>query len=201
MTKTQFLDAVRQRLAGLPENDIRKSLDFYAEMIDDRVDDGLSEAEAVAAMGTPEYVASQILMDTPLPKLVKARKGGQAMKPWHIALIILCSPIWLTLLLGVLCVIFGAAITVAALIFALVISVVALLIAGIACAATGLAGLIGTGLSAAMLGLTAAGLILTGISILLALAFWYGSKSLVRLCRWLPRKVKSLFIRKEKTYE
>lgn len=54
MTKEQFLRAVRERLTGLPQSDIDRSLDFYSEMIDDRIDEGLSEEEAVAAMGSPE---------------------------------------------------------------------------------------------------------------------------------------------------
>ena len=38
MNKKEFLDDVRGRLAGLPEADIDKALEFYEESIQDRID-------------------------------------------------------------------------------------------------------------------------------------------------------------------
>ena len=48
MSKTEFLTELKKALEGLPEEDIEKSLEYYSEMIDDRIEDGLSEEEAVA---------------------------------------------------------------------------------------------------------------------------------------------------------
>ena len=62
MTKAEFLAELRAAISGLPEADIEKSLDFYSEMIDDRVEDGLSEEEAVAALGSVENIKTQILI-------------------------------------------------------------------------------------------------------------------------------------------
>ena len=47
MTKEGFLAQLRQQLWALPEADRQNSLDYYAEMIDDRMEEGLSEEEAV----------------------------------------------------------------------------------------------------------------------------------------------------------
>jgi uncharacterized membrane protein len=89
MNKQEFLESIRSQLRGLPEEDIEKSLDYYAEMIEDRVEDGLTEEEAVEAMGTPEEVASQILMDTSFTKLVKAKVNPKKrLSVWAIVLII-----------------------------------------------------------------------------------------------------------------
>jgi uncharacterized membrane protein len=77
MNKKDFLDEVRTRLAGLSESDIQNALDFYVEAIDDHMDDGMTEDQAVSAVGTPEEVAEKILMDTPLPTLIKTQ--AQAM--------------------------------------------------------------------------------------------------------------------------
>lgn len=49
MRKEEFLAALRTALGKLPEQEILASLDFYAEMIDDRMEDGATEEEAVAA--------------------------------------------------------------------------------------------------------------------------------------------------------
>ena len=49
MNKQEFLSQLRKGLAGLPQNDIEERLAFYGEMIDDRIEEGLSEEEAVSA--------------------------------------------------------------------------------------------------------------------------------------------------------
>ena len=43
MNKEQFLIELASALAGLPEEDIEKSLEFYSEMIDDRIENGMTE--------------------------------------------------------------------------------------------------------------------------------------------------------------
>ncbi len=101
MTKNEFLAEVERCLVGLGRADIDRSLEYYREMIDDRMEDGESESEAVAAMGSPEETARQIMMDMPLPKIVKAKAlGNRRLRAWEIALIALGSPVWLPLLLA-----------------------------------------------------------------------------------------------------
>ena len=57
MTKIEFLLQLEKQLAGLPEADLLRTMDYYNEIIDDRAEDMGSETEAVAAMGTPEDIA------------------------------------------------------------------------------------------------------------------------------------------------
>ena len=103
MNKIEFLTVLRERLQGLPEEDINKSIDFYCEMIDDRVEDGMSEAEAVDALGNIEEIISQILSEVSLPKLVKEKvKPKRALKAWEIVLLILGAPLWIPLVAAVL---------------------------------------------------------------------------------------------------
>ena len=47
MNKRDFLIRLRQELSGLPQDDVEERLAFYAEMIDDRMEDGLEETEAM----------------------------------------------------------------------------------------------------------------------------------------------------------
>ncbi len=108
MTKDAFLSAVKANLRGLSPSDIERSLDFYSEMIDDRMEEGLSEDMAVAAMGSPTEVARQILSEMPLPKIIKAKADpGCSLRGWEIALLIIGSPVWLPLLIAA-CVVFLA---------------------------------------------------------------------------------------------
>lgn len=59
MNKQEFLKELRGRLAGLPEEDIDERLTFYGEMIEDRMEEGLSEAEAVSAIGSVDEIVTQ----------------------------------------------------------------------------------------------------------------------------------------------
>lgn len=66
MNKSEFLSSVREKISGLQQSDMDKWLTYYEEMLQDYMEDGRSEEEAVAAMGTVDEVAAQILRDTPL---------------------------------------------------------------------------------------------------------------------------------------
>ena len=60
MKKNDFLEKLEKLLDGLPKCDIDSSVEYYSEMIDDKMEEGLSEEEAVAAIGTPEEIAENI---------------------------------------------------------------------------------------------------------------------------------------------
>ena len=87
MNKTELLNSLRESLCGLPEEELTKSLDFYSEMIDDRIEDGMSEDEAVAAMGEPQEIADKILSAVSLPKLVKEKvRPDRKLKAWGLTI-------------------------------------------------------------------------------------------------------------------
>lgn len=99
MDKQEFLSKLRAKLSGLPQKDLEERLSFYSEMIDDRIEEGLSEEDAVKELGTVDEVAGQIIADIPLSKLVKERiKPKRALNVWDVLLAI-GSPIWLSLMI------------------------------------------------------------------------------------------------------
>lgn len=53
MTKHEFLDMLNKLTSHLSEAERDRLLEYYGEIIDDRMEEGLSEAEAVAALGDP----------------------------------------------------------------------------------------------------------------------------------------------------
>ena len=98
MTKQEFLDTLGKYLSGFPEEERAERLSFYSEMIDDRIEAGISEIDAVAALGTPKAVSEQILKETPLFKLAKEKaKPKRPFTLWEILLLALGSPVWLSL--------------------------------------------------------------------------------------------------------
>ena len=134
MNREQFFQALRARLAGLPEEDVQSSLEYYGEMIDDRVEDGVPEEVAVAAVGSVDEIAEQFMMDMPLTKLVKARvKPKRALKAWEIVLLVLGSPVWLPILIAIAAVVLAVYITLWAVIVSLYAAVLSVAVAAIAC--------------------------------------------------------------------
>ena len=99
MNKQEYLARLRAALACLPEGEIEESVAFYAEMIDDRVADGMTEEEAVAQLDDPKAAARAIIADLPVvPRTVVRTKQRNRALYW--TLVILGSPLWLTLLLA-----------------------------------------------------------------------------------------------------
>ena len=106
MVKQEFLRELRTSLNGLPSEDIEERLSFYAEMIDDRVEEGLTEREAVAAIGSVAEVVAQIIGDTPLTKIVRENlKPRRRLGAGETVLLVLGSPIWLSLLISLFAVV------------------------------------------------------------------------------------------------
>ena len=99
MRKQEFLERLKVRLSSMSRRDVRGQIAFYSEMIDDRMEEGLSEEDAVAAIGSIESIVSQISEEKRLasPQKAKTAKGG--LMWWELILIVLGSPIWASLLL------------------------------------------------------------------------------------------------------
>ena len=119
MTKTDFIFELSERLSPLPWEEIEERLNFYIEMIDDRMEDGLSEEEAVASVGTAEEIVSQIVSDIPFTALVKDKvKSKQKRSAWQTAGIIAGFPIYFSLLAAA----FAVLISVYAVLWSVIIS-------------------------------------------------------------------------------
>lgn len=196
MNKQQFLTAIKGKLSDLPQDDIDKSLDYYQEMIDDRIEDGMTEEQAVEGMGSVDEIVSQILLDTPLPKLMKAKIfPSRALHVWEIVLLVLGSPVWVPLLLAAVIIILSVYIIIWS-------AIIALYAADISFAAGGLAGIVGS----ISLGLThnsvqalfflGAGLICAGLSVLLFFTFNKLTLGIIALSKRFIQLIKSWFIPK-----
>ena len=99
MTKKQFLKRLKRELKGLPKQEIETSLRFYDEAICERMEHGFTEAEAVAAVGSPDVAAAGILAELPEEAVNRMMARRRFLRIISIPALILGSPIWLTLLL------------------------------------------------------------------------------------------------------
>ena len=101
MRKQEFLDALEGKLSGLSERAVRERLEFYNEMINDRVEDGFSEADAVARLGSVDEIAEEIISDYPLARLARERiKRDDKPAAWKVWMFWLTSIVWIPLLIS-----------------------------------------------------------------------------------------------------
>ena len=197
MNKQDFLWQLRKGLSGYPENEVEERLAFYGELIDDRAEECGSEEEAVARIGRVEDIISQIASDIPLTRIVKERIAP-AKKPsaFTIVLLVLGSPVWLSLLIAA----FAVLLPVYAVIWAVILFLWAVFLALIAAALVGFAfGIrelcLGRGLRGGVL--LCAGCVLSGLSILLFFGCRVASVGAARLTGKIALWIKTLFRRKE----
>lgn len=197
MNKQEFLTQLRKGLSGLPQEDIEERLTFYSEMIDDYIEEGLSESEAVSEIGSVNYVVTQILEDTPLTKLVKEKvKPNRVLRAWEIVLLVLGSPIWLSLLIAAFSIILAAYIVIWSV-------AVTLWSIGASFAACSLGGIIsavvfafqGNGLTG--LAVLSAGIFCAGLSIFLFFGCKAATKGILLLTKKMALGIKTLFVGKE----
>ncbi len=94
MNKAQFLAALRARLTGLPREDLERTLQYYREMIDDRIEEGMSEQAAVADVGDPDELAAAILqrpVRQPTYRTDQGTKERKSMSGGKKAALIVCA--------------------------------------------------------------------------------------------------------------
>ena len=189
MRKKEFLSALRRKLKGLPKREIEERISFYGEMIDDRVDEGCSEEEAVAKIGNVDKISRQILKESRVSKSKRKRK------PWEIALFWIGSPLWISLGAAA----FAVAISLYASLWAIVISLWAVFVALVATAIGGAV----ISLPFAISGNTATGIAILGAALVcggVAILGFYGCKAATKGAWWLTKKslgIKKCFRKKE----
>ena len=197
MNKETFLAELRNALRGFPEEDIEERVAFYSEMIDDRMEEGLTEEEAIAQTGAIQNIVSQTIADTPLHKLVKENaRTRKPMSTGEIVLLVVGSPLWLALGIAFLAVMLALYIILWALLVALWAIEVSFIVSALACVASAVYLFI-QGESIYALMALGAGLFLAGLSIFLFFGCVAASKGIVKLTGKIAVGIKSLFIRKE----
>ena len=181
MTKMEFILSLNERLAGLPKKEIEERLNFYSEMIEDRMEEGLSEEDAVSAVGNVDRIAEQILQEAPIPKKTKTKRK---FKTWEIVLLALGSPIWGSLLIAV----FAVCISLYAVLWSVVVSLWAVFGALVGSAfggiIAGIAFAVGKSLMSGF-ALICAGIVCAGLSIL----FFFGCKYATKVAVLTVKKI------------
>lgn len=197
MNKEEYLDAIRGRISAMPADDINRFMDYYSEMIDDRMEDGLSEDEAVADMGSPDAAVEQILEEMPLTKLVKEKiKPKHELKAWEVVLIVLGSPVWIPLLITAAVLLLTLWIVAFALLISFYAVVLSFVVAGICGLICTIPLFIANNPYTAVLMLGAA-LIGIGIAILFVVSVKPVTVGIFKVCRASVNGIKRMFVKEK----
>ena len=102
MSKQEFIDELRTKLSKLPNIDVEERLRFYEEMISDRMEDGLSEEEAISGIGSIDEIYLQISQDTPKTHLSfdKAKQKSELRRRKKIIILSSTAIIWAPILIA-----------------------------------------------------------------------------------------------------
>ncbi|MCR5740403.1 MAG: DUF1700 domain-containing protein, partial [Lachnospiraceae bacterium] len=141
MLKQEFLTQLRSGLEAASIEDIDECIEFYDEMISDRIESGMNEESAVAQMESIDSIISNYKAEKPVAKLImdKVQKShddakGKGKGALWIVLAIIGFPIWLPILI----VVFALLLTLYIVLWCIVIAVFCVLVAIGAVALSGL---------------------------------------------------------------
>ena len=193
MTKQEFLSELERALGKLPHAEVEQALAFYGEAISDRMEDGLSEAEAVAGLGPVDEIAAQIAAETPpIPRAIaRANTGSRTL---NIVLLSVFSPIWIPIVLALAAATLAVYVAIWAVIAALwaVDAVLVLMpFAGLAA----LTSTVGGGMPLPGVFVFGLSLVSSGFGLVASFAVFWASKLLFRATRSFARWIASLFVR------
>ena len=198
MRKQEFIYQLWKKLSDLPKEEVEERLSFYGEMIDDRMEDGLSEEEAVAAIGSADEIASLIIEEIPLNKIVRERiKPKRRLRAWEIVLLVLGAPIWIPLLVVVP---LSVTVSLYAVLWSAVVALWAVFVALVASAAVGL--ICGVGFSfvnspAVGISLIGVSLVCAGLSVFIFFGCMGATKGAALLAKKIVLGIKNLLVKKE----
>lgn len=196
MSKQEFLEQLRKGLYGLPQDDIEECLTFYSEMLEEQMEEGLSEEEAVSAAGSVDEIVAQVVADIPLAKIAKERiRPKRRLNVGEIVLLALGSPIWLSLGIAAIAVILSLYIS----LWAVIVSLWAVFASLVVCAIGSVPAFVifiadGNGVSG--LAMLAAGIVCAGLSIFMFFGCKATTKGSLILAKKIAIWIKNCFIRK-----
>lgn len=109
LNKAEFLDDLKCKLSSLPKEEREKTVNYYTEMIDDRIESGMGEEEAVAQMESTQTIAERLIPEESKNKTTSEKvfdfidkfftKHGYLVV---LAILILSFPLWSPIVVGVL---------------------------------------------------------------------------------------------------
>ncbi len=204
MTKNEFLTILTKELALLEWSEVEKTLAYYDEIINDRMENGESEEQAVESLGNVYAIASQILAEANVkakPKEPEKRKQtSPTAKALAIILIILGFPLWFPLLISGIAVVLAIFITLWAVAVGIAVAVAAVGIVGIFLFFRGIIGFFASPFVSSVIYL-GGGLVGIGACMICVFAVYALFRAIASFTSWLFKSLASLFKKRGESVE
>jgi uncharacterized membrane protein len=214
MTKTEYISRLTELLSDLDQGYVSSSVQYYTEMIDDRIEDGLTEDEALNAIGSPEETAERIRSEStefdsnsssesdfePIQNNAptteaetitdKKQKKGLTVLAW--ILIILGFPVWGSILVGIISAVFSFFCALWAVVISAWAVSCALIGIGVYYIVYSIIAFITAGAGTGLFCL-GTGILVTGISLFAIIGSKYLSKGVLYITKLIPCSIVKLF--------
>lgn len=204
MCRQEFLCSLNSILCNYPSNEVEKCLEYYNECISDRMENGMSEEEAVADLGDIYSIADNIKMEMPITTLVRqkvvASRDSEESVPKkrsapRTVFMIIGIIFALPFIIAFLGIIFAVIVTLLALIPAFFCVTLALGISAVACLVAGIISIVMADSLSLFLYLGAS-LICASLTILFALITAWVTKGVKKATVGIIKGIKKMLIKK-----
>jgi len=187
MLKPEFINTLSSHLHYLPPLERDRAIEYYCELISDKVENGMAEEDVIAEFGNISQLANTILEENNFSPPKKKSKWEEY-KVLIIILLVLGSPVLFGLAMGALGILIGLIATVFSLGIALISMCFAFGVSGIVALITSFM-LLPTNPSAGIFQM-GTGLILIGSSVLLTIGCVYLVKLLIKLIKYISNSAR-----------
>ena len=202
MSREEYLNELKEKLTQNNIPGIDAMMEFYDEAISDRVEDGMSEEDAVAAMEDTDSVVKAAKLDKPIAALMadKVKESHkEASEKGHgtlfVVLAVIGFPIWFPLLIAFFAIIFALYVSMWAIVVSIYAVELSFAISAVATffgSLTFIMGQIPFATALALLGCTG---ILGGLAILLWKPIVAMTRGMIKLIKAVFRGIKSVFVK------
>jgi len=180
MTRSEFFTELEAALAGLPQSEVGRILEYYDEIFSEALDEGKTEEEVCRSLDTPGDIAGRVRAEIAFVR-AEQEPSPKSMSTVLIVLLgIFALPIGLPIAIAIFAVAFSLVITVLALVVSLGATFFALCAAGLVGITYGFS-LLFSGLGLAGLGTIGASLVVVGVGFLGGFAVYYLCRAMFRL--------------------
>lgn len=133
MNKKVFLEELRNWMEEFSMEQIERTLSYYEEIISDKMEEGMTEEEAVRSLGSPEEIVKEMLLELPIPTLIGERlKPKKGLAFWQMGLMAVGGVIVFPILFSLIMAAFSVYLSIWMVVAALYFTVAAIGVSGMA---------------------------------------------------------------------
>ena len=146
MKRKEFNKRLRKNLKRVGKTEREEVVNYYNEMIDDRIESGKTEEEAIAELGLPEDLAKKTLNENVpdvKPNGEASESKNRGMTALVIALVIVCSPVLLSLVICAAAIALGLVVAALSVVLSVIVACAGLAVGGIVVAVYGVCAIFG----------------------------------------------------------